>query len=271
MGRRPEGTEQAAAALVAADLLRLHVWAVGYWVAYPAWPTLNGYTKGMLGYSQRQAVTEQVANAPVGAERVPHGRRENGACRHREEPEIAALCQRPAARRHSPQLRTMPRPRRTRRHRLSQPQRRRLDVGRKNRRHREDHPARHPLGRQGYTIFRDAELRFRQDSGRKANRRLSGICSLAHRQIGTDKEAAGRGAATFAEQCSVCHGEQASGNQELGAPNLADASGFTAAKKPTSSRHHNRSRRYDAPVDQPARCRHHQVTAVYVHGLGGGK
>ena len=29
------------------------VWAIGYMIAYPAWPTLSGYTKGVLGYSQR--------------------------------------------------------------------------------------------------------------------------------------------------------------------------------------------------------------------------
>ena len=32
------------------------MWAVGYWIVYPAWPTLNGYTKGMFGYSQRDVV-----------------------------------------------------------------------------------------------------------------------------------------------------------------------------------------------------------------------
>lgn len=39
------------------------VWSVGYWVVYPAWPTLNGYTKGTFGYSQRTTVTEEVAAA----------------------------------------------------------------------------------------------------------------------------------------------------------------------------------------------------------------
>ena len=41
------------------------VWAIGYWIVYPAWPTLNGYTKGYLGYSQRGAVDRQVADAKV--------------------------------------------------------------------------------------------------------------------------------------------------------------------------------------------------------------
>jgi len=29
------------------------VWALGYYVAYPSWPTLSDYSKGMLGYSSR--------------------------------------------------------------------------------------------------------------------------------------------------------------------------------------------------------------------------
>ena len=41
------------------------MWAIGYWIVYPAWPTLNGYTKGYLGYSQRGAVDRQVADAKV--------------------------------------------------------------------------------------------------------------------------------------------------------------------------------------------------------------
>jgi len=36
------------------------VWAVGYWVLYPAWPTMAGYTKGVLGYSQRSVVSAAV-------------------------------------------------------------------------------------------------------------------------------------------------------------------------------------------------------------------
>ena len=34
------------------------VWAFGYWVLYPAWPTLNGYTHGILNQSQRDDVAK---------------------------------------------------------------------------------------------------------------------------------------------------------------------------------------------------------------------
>jgi cytochrome c oxidase cbb3-type subunit III len=39
------------------------LWSIGYWVAYPAWPMLSGYTKGLLGYSERAHVNESVASA----------------------------------------------------------------------------------------------------------------------------------------------------------------------------------------------------------------
>ncbi|MFD1695086.1 cytochrome-c oxidase, cbb3-type subunit III [Roseibium aestuarii] len=29
------------------------LWAVGYWVIYPSWPLISGYTSGVMGYSQR--------------------------------------------------------------------------------------------------------------------------------------------------------------------------------------------------------------------------
>ena len=36
------------------------MWAIGYWIVYPAWPTLNGYTKGVLNYSQRDQVQRDI-------------------------------------------------------------------------------------------------------------------------------------------------------------------------------------------------------------------
>jgi cytochrome c oxidase cbb3-type subunit III len=38
-------------------------WSIGYWVVYPAWPTLNGYTRGVIGYSQRTVVSEELTAA----------------------------------------------------------------------------------------------------------------------------------------------------------------------------------------------------------------
>ena len=37
------------------------VWAIGYWIIYPAWPGISSYTHGILNHSQRDEVTANVA------------------------------------------------------------------------------------------------------------------------------------------------------------------------------------------------------------------
>ena len=37
------------------------IWAIGYWVIYPAWPLVTGYTAGVLHYTNRAAVAEDLA------------------------------------------------------------------------------------------------------------------------------------------------------------------------------------------------------------------
>lgn len=49
------------------------VWGIGYTIAYPAWPLINGATKGLLGYSTRTEVASEIdrfteMNAGVKAE-----------------------------------------------------------------------------------------------------------------------------------------------------------------------------------------------------------
>lgn len=39
------------------------LFALGWWVLYPAWPFVSGYTKGILGFSTRADVAEQIAVA----------------------------------------------------------------------------------------------------------------------------------------------------------------------------------------------------------------
>ncbi|WGD29959.1 cytochrome-c oxidase, cbb3-type subunit III [Ancylobacter sp. WKF20] len=38
------------------------VWAVGYWIVYPAWPLVSSYTSGVLGWKSRDAVQVQLAD-----------------------------------------------------------------------------------------------------------------------------------------------------------------------------------------------------------------
>jgi cytochrome c oxidase cbb3-type subunit 3 len=58
-------------------------------------------------------------------------------------------------------------------------------------------------------------------------RSLSGLSS--------DPIRASRGESTFKSTCAACHGANGKGNQALGAPNLTDNTGCTAARKRRSS------------------------------------
>jgi len=37
------------------------VWAIGYWIVYPAWPLVGTYTSGLLNWHSRQAVLDDLA------------------------------------------------------------------------------------------------------------------------------------------------------------------------------------------------------------------
>jgi cytochrome c oxidase cbb3-type subunit III len=38
------------------------IWAIGYWVVYPAWPLITSHTTGLFGYSTRADVAVELAN-----------------------------------------------------------------------------------------------------------------------------------------------------------------------------------------------------------------
>lgn len=39
------------------------IWAIGYWIAMPAWPMISSYTKGVLGYSSRAGAQASIEAA----------------------------------------------------------------------------------------------------------------------------------------------------------------------------------------------------------------
>ena len=38
------------------------IWAIGYWIVYPAWPLVSGYTTGLFQYSTRASVATDLAD-----------------------------------------------------------------------------------------------------------------------------------------------------------------------------------------------------------------
>jgi len=35
------------------------IWSIGYWIVYPAWPTIEGHTKGVLGWTQHNKLAAE--------------------------------------------------------------------------------------------------------------------------------------------------------------------------------------------------------------------
>ena len=44
-------------------LIATVIFSVGYWILMPAWPLMNSHTRGLLGHDDRQIVTDRVARA----------------------------------------------------------------------------------------------------------------------------------------------------------------------------------------------------------------
>ena len=99
------------------------VWAVGYWIVYPAWPLVSSFTAGAFGWSSRGAVVSDLnelkalrapMNTKLAATALGDIKIRPGAGRFH-------LCA--GARRVPRELRAVPRRGRRRRQGLSQPER----------------------------------------------------------------------------------------------------------------------------------------------------
>ena len=246
------------------------LWAAGYWVLYPAWPLANDYTKGILGYSQR---------ATVAAE-VQAGKDAQSAMR-------TLLDQTP--------LEDVAK---------NADLKRFATAGGAAAFGTNCAPC-HGRGAQGFpgypnlndddwiwggklldihTTIVQGIRQETSDARNMAMPRFGLDAILEPAQISdtaeyvlslsggsTDKDAAGRGQAIFAEQCAACHGENGKGNQEMGAPNLSDAIWLYGGSKATVMESIKTGRGGKMPAWAN---RLDPVTikslAVYVHGLGGG-
>jgi cytochrome c oxidase cbb3-type subunit 3 len=247
------------------------VWAILYWIAYPAWPTLTGYTRGVLGYSQRANVMQQVADARAAQAGFRDELAKTALTEVRSKPELLRFATEGG----------------------------RAAFGTNC----SPCHGRGAQGAAGYPNLNDDDwlwggtladvektIQFGIRSSHKDTRNsamprfgLDGV--LDNKQMGdvaefvlslsgasTDKEAAGRGGAIFAEQCVACHGEKGTGNQEMGAPNLSDQIWLYGGRKEDVLETLNTGRGGMMPswkdrLDETTV----KSLAVYVHGLGGGK
>lgn len=247
------------------------IWSIGYYFAYPSWPLISDYSRGLLGYSQRATVADELAAARE-AQRGLYDQIEA-----KELEEIAA-----------------------------DPELLRFAMAGGKAAFGDNCAPCHGSGAQGFKGYPNLNddawiwggtlenihttllygIRSGHDEARINDMLAFGRDGVLERgQIadvteyvlslsGQDHDAAKAeaGATVFADNCVACHGEGGVGNQELGAPNLTDAIWLYGGDRATiyESVYAGRGGVMPAWVDRLDGATIKKL-AVYVHSLGGGQ
>jgi cytochrome c oxidase cbb3-type subunit III len=244
------------------------IWGIGYMVAYPAWPTLSGYTKGYLGYSQRQTVAEEMKAAAAAQGELRLKLQMTDLKAVRADPELLRFAM--TAGQSSFQTNCAPCHGRGGQgfpgypnlndddwlwggsiediHKSIQ-----FGIRGDDKRGRDNQMPRYGIDK----ILTDAQIADVVDH----------VLWLAARGRASDK-----GAVTFKEQCAACHGDDGKGKIDLGAPNLTDGIWLFGGSREAITESVRTGRGAAMP---PWVGRLDPVTvkalAVYVHSLGGGQ
>ena len=250
--------------------------AVVWWVLYPSWPWVHGYFPGILGYSQRKALDERMAEAAAARSAITRRLADASLAQIAADQELSAIAY----------------------------------AGGQAAFNDNCAPC-HGLGGAGqghYPSLADnswlwggsldailttikfgirsgnPNARFNEMPAFGATQMLDRnqiddvatyVLSLSGKATDQSKEQAAAvksGGVIFAEQCAACHGDDGKGNQELGAPNLTDDIWLYGGTKADIVRQVYQPRQGVMPAWEG---RLDPVTikslAIYVHALGGGQ
>ncbi len=248
------------------------VWSIGYWVVYPAWPLISGFTPGVSGWNSRSAVATDLAAlqtqrsammaqlaaaTPQDIEAKPELLDFARALGRRAFADNCAPCHGAGGggARGYPNLTdddwlwggTLKDIQQT----IVHGARSADDEGRQG-----SMPA---FGRDG--ILKQDDISAVADYVRS----LSGLPTTPEADLT-------RGTKIFADNCAVCHGPQGKGNREVGAPNLTDQIWLYAPDKATLMEGIYNGRGSVMPAWgsklDPATIK---ALTVYVHTFGGGE
>lgn len=246
------------------------IWAVGYFVAYPSWPTLSGHTEGKLGYTQYKELAE--SQKEIADRQAAYMSKFQGASFEdiQKDPELYAFAQAGGA------------------------------AAFKN--NCAQCHGTGGAGAKGYPNLNDDDwlwggtiediyttlkygIRSEHEETRVSQMPAFGKDALLEKSdidavvdyvltlSGSEhKDTYTKGQTVFAEQCAACHGEQGKGGREFGAPNLTDKIWLYGGDRATVYETVFNSRAGVMPFwegkldDNTLR----QLT-VYVHELGGGE
>ncbi|MDP6563248.1 MAG: cytochrome-c oxidase, cbb3-type subunit III [Alphaproteobacteria bacterium] len=244
------------------------IWAIGYWIAMPAWPLLTDYTRGVLGHSQRAQLGDEIAEVKAGQSALAARTADASLADIRTDPELLEFA---------------------------------LAGGRSafavncSQCHGSG-----AAGGKGYPNLNDDDwlwggklaaietsilygIRSDHDESRANEMPAFGKDELlAPGQIDAvadyvmalagNGSAAAKGKAVYDEHCVACHMEDGKGNRELGSPNLTDAIWLFGEGKAAVVEAVSNSRRGVMPawIGRLDRVTIKQL-AVYIHSLGGGE
>ncbi|MEI9412231.1 cytochrome-c oxidase, cbb3-type subunit III [Mesorhizobium salmacidum] len=246
------------------------VWAIGYTIAYPAWPMLSSATKGVLGYSSRNDVKNELAAADAAKDKYVV------AVQSKSVSEI-----------------------------LADDTLREFAVAAGGAAFKVNCTQCHGSGAQGSKGFPNLNdddwlwggtpdqiqqtvthgIRFLTDSDTRVSEMPAFADVLTPEQIdqvstfvaslsGTVQrpDLVAPGAKVFAETCVACHGENAKGSREVGGPNLTDAIWLYGSGESAIAAQVRAPRQGVMPA-WGSRLGETKVKelAVYVHSLGGGE
>lgn len=247
------------------------LFSIGYWIAMPAWPTLTGYTKGVLDYSRRDIVERDVKQARAAQAVYLKQIGETPLADIRKNPNLLEFAIRGG---------------------------RSAFLVNCSQCHGTG-----AAGAKGYPNLNDDDwlwggslnaiyqtIRFGIRSGNEKGRD-SAMPAFVKDEVLTPKQAqdvaayvlslsgrtanvqaAERGKTVFAENCVACHGPKGAGNREFGAPNLTDdiwlyGGDFKDIVTTVSNSRHGVMPAWEGRLS-PVTLK---MLAVYVHSLGGGE
>jgi cytochrome c oxidase cbb3-type subunit III len=248
------------------------IWAIGYWIVYPAWPLISSNTKGLLGYSSRANLAVELADLEKARGDKMAALATASLADIEKDPALLALAR----------------------------ARGKTVFG-------DNCAACHgtgATGAKGFPNLNDDDwlwggtleqieqtirygarsgnakahegqmLAFGKDGVLKRDEIVTvanyvrSLAGLPTRQ-GYDAKA---GAKIFAENCAACHGDNAKGNPDVGAPNLTDQIWLYGSDEATLIETITNGRSGVMPAWEgrldPVTIK---AMAVYVHSLGGGK
>ncbi len=249
------------------------IWAVGYWVVYPAWPTLTSHTKGVLGWTQhkklkaeqkeifarKEKYISRIKNSSLEEIRISQDlfdfSKQAGEILFKEN---CATCHQigGAGALGYPNLNdddwiwggTLEEIRATIAHGV---------------RSKDDntHDSLMPsFGKDGILTKEDI------------NKVAEYVLSLSGKNTTKNGQVIEEGKELFANNCASCHGDNGEGNKDFGAPNLADAI-WLKAKTPQEVKAFISNPKMGVMSNWNKRLSDTQIKmlTIYVHSLGGGK